>query len=72
MKRLNIVTLGVADLEASRNFFQKLFNWIPRDKDSKDIIFYNMGGWILALYPRDLLAEDITIEIVILQPDLIR
>jgi len=61
MKRLNIVTLGVYDLEKSRSFFEELFGWLPKDDDTEEIVFYNMGGWILALYPRELLAEDATV-----------
>lgn len=58
MKRLNIITLGVHKLDKSKNFFEELFEWTPKDEESEKIIFYNMGGWILALYPRELLAED--------------
>lgn len=61
MKRLNIVTLGVQNLEQSKGFFLKLFDWKPKDKDCPDIVFYDMGGWMLALYPLKLLAEDITL-----------
>ena len=62
LKRLNIVTLGVEDLEKSKRFFFDLFGWQPKDKDSDHIAFYDMGGWLLALYPRQLLAEDITVS----------
>ncbi|MCB0415964.1 MAG: VOC family protein [Bdellovibrionales bacterium] len=61
MKRLNIITLGVKNLIKSRSFYESLFDWKPKDEESKDIAFYNMGGWMIALYPRNLLAEDITI-----------
>ena len=62
MKRLNIITLGVHHLEKSKQFFEDLFGWVPKDEESEKIIFYNMGGWILALYPRELLAEDATVS----------
>ena len=57
MKRLNIVTLGVVDLTQSRGFYEELFGWEPRGNEEQ-ISFYNMGGWMIALYPRELLAED--------------
>ena len=58
MQRLNIVTLGTKDLENSKNFFRELFGWKPTKKDSTDIAFYDMGGWLVALYPWDHLAGD--------------
>jgi uncharacterized protein len=61
-KRLNIVTLGVQDLRRSEKFFFDLFGWKPKDKDSDAIVFYDMGGWMLALYPWKLLAEDVTVS----------
>jgi predicted lactoylglutathione lyase len=61
MNRLNIVTLGVRNLENSKQFFLELFDWKPLKKSSDDIAFYDMGGWLVALYPWDLLAEDVTV-----------
>lgn len=62
MKRVTIVTLGVKDLKRSQEFFAKLFDWRPKDDQSENIVFYNMGGWMLALYPWELLAEDAMVE----------
>lgn len=61
MQRLNIVTLGVKDLKLSKSFFQQLFGWKPTCRNSDEIVFYDMGGWVLALYPWELLAEDATV-----------
>lgn len=61
-KRVSVVTLGVQDLKRTKKFFASLFDWHPNAKDHEAIIFYNMGGWILALYPRGALAEDIAIS----------
>ncbi|MEN8116345.1 MAG: VOC family protein [Bacteroidota bacterium] len=56
--RLNIVTLGVKNLEKSREFYQTALGWQPtKDSDDK-IVFFNHGGIILGLYPLDKLAED--------------
>jgi len=60
--RLNIITLGVKDLQKSREFYQKALDWEPtKDSDDK-IIFFNHGGIVLALYPIDALAEDAKIS----------
>jgi uncharacterized protein len=57
-QRLSLITLGVSDLEASRRFYADVLGWIP-ESDQGSIIFYEMGGFQLALYPHDALADDI-------------
>jgi len=56
--RLNIVTLGVADLQKSREFYEKALGWKPAAGSDENIVFFNHGGIILSLYPFDKLAED--------------
>ena len=56
--RLNIVTLGVADLPRSRKFYQDAFGWKPAKGSSDQIVFFHHGGIVLGLYPMNLLAED--------------
>ena len=56
--RLNIVTLGVADLQKSRQFYTGAFGWIPANGSDENIVFMNHGGIVLALYPLEALAED--------------
>jgi len=59
MKKISFVTLGVLDLSVSRKFYEKLFGWKPSRKSvAGEIAFYDMGGWIFALYPWKLLAKD--------------
>lgn len=58
MRRLNFVTLGVADLQASKKFYCSLFDWNPTSDSNEHIVFFNMGGYILALFPREELAKD--------------
>ena len=56
--RLNIVTLGVTDLQKSKKFYQNALGWEPT-KDSNDkIVFFNHLGIILGLYPIEELAKD--------------
>ena len=56
--RLNIVTLGVKNLQTSKEFYQNALGWQPtKDSDDK-IVFFNHGGIVLGLYPLKALADD--------------
>ncbi len=52
-QRLSVVTLGVADLERSRRFYEDGLGW-RRGNASDEIVFFQIGGAVLALYPRHL------------------
>lgn len=56
--RLNIVTLGVQDLNQSKSFYKKALGWKPTKDSDDQIVFFNQAGIIVALYPIDKLAED--------------
>lgn len=56
--RINIVTLGVSDLNQSRRFYESGLGWKVSPASQGDILFFRLGAMILALYPRILLAED--------------
>jgi predicted lactoylglutathione lyase len=56
-QRVNIVTLGVADLNRSREFYERL-GWRRSMAKSEGIVFFQAGGMAVALYPRDELAKD--------------
>lgn len=58
---ITIITLGVADLQRAIDFYQNGLG-LPRKDESESIAFFDMMGTILALYPRDALAEDIAIS----------
>jgi catechol 2,3-dioxygenase-like lactoylglutathione lyase family enzyme len=56
-QHLHIVTLGVRDLEASRTFYAETLGWkISRPQEG--IVFFQAGGVVLALFPREELAKD--------------
>jgi len=59
-QRISIVTLGVADLERSRTFYESL-GWRTSRASSEGIAFFQTGGMILALYPRADLAKDASV-----------
>ncbi|HKI87564.1 MAG TPA: VOC family protein, partial [Draconibacterium sp.] len=62
--RLNIVTLGVKDLQKSKIFYKNALDWEPAKGSDDNIVFFNHGGIVLALYPFDKLAEDANIPAV--------
>jgi catechol 2,3-dioxygenase-like lactoylglutathione lyase family enzyme len=60
-QRISVITLGVADLATSRRFYEEGFGWQVSPRSKGDIVFFQLGGMVLALYPRELLAEDATV-----------
>jgi uncharacterized protein len=56
-QRVSIITLGVADLKRSREFYERL-GWHRSMANSDGIAFFQAGGMALALYPRQELAKD--------------
>jgi catechol 2,3-dioxygenase-like lactoylglutathione lyase family enzyme len=56
-QRISIITLGVADLNRSREFYERL-GWRRSMAETGGIVFFQAGGMALALYPREELAKD--------------
>ncbi len=56
-QRVSIVTLGVADLKRSREFYERL-GWRRSMASAEGIVFFQAGGMALALFPRHELAKD--------------
>lgn len=56
-QRLSVVTLGVADLERARRFYEDGLGW-RRANRHPEVVFFQVGGAVLALYSRSALAED--------------
>ena len=57
--RLNIVTLGVRDLDKAIRFYRDGLGWPLSSMSAGDFAIFKLGtGTALALYPRDLLAKD--------------
>jgi uncharacterized protein len=57
-QRLSLITLGITDLAQSRRFYEQGLGWTPSSASQGDVVFYQLNGFALALYPRHLLAED--------------
>ena len=57
--RISLVTLGVADIDRARQFYDAL-GWNGHSPDG-EVVFYQAGGMVLALWSRALLAADSTV-----------
>ena len=55
-QRVSLITLGVADTARARAFYEKL-GWSGESPDG-DVVFFQAGGMIVALWGRDKLAGD--------------
>lgn len=55
-QRLSMVTLGVADLDRSRRFYEAL-GW-HRHGDQAEVVFFQAGAMVLGLFGREDLAKD--------------
>lgn len=60
-QRVSLITLGVADLERSREFYERL-GWRRSMANTEGIVFFQTGGMALALYPRTELAKDANVS----------
>ena len=55
-QRVSLITLGVTDLDRARAFYAAL-GWRPA-QDLTDVVFYQAGGMVVALWGRAQLAAD--------------
>ncbi|HER26199.1 MAG TPA: VOC family protein, partial [Rhodospirillales bacterium] len=58
---ITFIGLGVEDLQRSIDFYQKGLGF-PRKEGPDGIAFFQLAGIMLSLYPRDKMAEDITVN----------
>ena len=59
-QRVSLVTLGVTDLERAERFYAAL-GW-DRGNDDDEVVFFQCGGMVLALWDRGALAEDSAVD----------
>ncbi len=55
--RISLVTLGVRDLAASREFYARM-GWTPHQTEGEAVVFFQAGSMLFGLYGRAALAED--------------
>lgn len=60
-QRISVVTLGVADIERARRFYEAL-GWSGRSPDG-EVVFFQAGGLVFALWGRELLAGDSAVPV---------
>jgi catechol 2,3-dioxygenase-like lactoylglutathione lyase family enzyme len=60
-QRLSVATLGVSDLGRARVFYEAL-GWKTGWQEGEDVVFFQAGGMILALWGREQLAADSGVE----------
>ena len=56
-QRISLITLGVADVSASRKFYERL-GWTASSASNDQIAFFQAGCIGIALYGREALAQD--------------
>ena len=60
-QRVNVITLGVRDLARARRFYEAL-GWESGAEPDDDVVFFQAGDMVLALWDRARLAEDSCVE----------
>ena len=60
-QRVSLITLGVRDLARGRAFYEGL-GWTTRAAAEDDVVFFQAGGMVVALWDRASLAEDSGVE----------
>jgi uncharacterized protein len=61
-QKLNVITLGVKDVSRAVNFYETGLHWKKSSASMDDLVLFSLGGMVLALYPRNLLADDATVS----------
>jgi predicted lactoylglutathione lyase len=60
-QRVSLITLGVRDLGRSRSFYEAL-GWSTAAEPDDDVVFFQCGEMVVALWDRARLAEDSCVE----------
>jgi catechol 2,3-dioxygenase-like lactoylglutathione lyase family enzyme len=56
-QRVSLITLGVADLDRAKAFYEAL-GWKSNTPRELEVVFFQAGGMVLALWDRDKNAQD--------------
>ena len=60
-QRVSLITLGTADLSRARRFYEAL-GWSTGAEPDDDVVFFQAGEMVVALWDRAKLAEDSAVE----------
>ena len=61
-QRITLMTLGVSDLKISTDFYENKFGWKRSDLSNESLVLYALNGIHIALYDREELAKDATVD----------
>jgi len=61
-QRVSVITLGVADIERARAFYETLGWECANDSVAQGVAFFQTGGLVFSVWDRKLLAEDSVVE----------
>jgi catechol 2,3-dioxygenase-like lactoylglutathione lyase family enzyme len=61
-QHIHLITLGVSDFKKSYKFYAETMGWNPASASQGDTAFFQAGGVVLSIYPREKLAEDALIS----------
>ena len=61
--RITLITLGVSDLQRAVRFYRDGLGWPLSSAGDGNVAFFRTGGAVLALWGRDLLAEDANLPV---------
>ena len=61
-QKLNIITLGVKDLDKALDFYEKGLGWNKSNASHENLALFPLGGIVLAPYSRQLLADDANLK----------
>jgi len=60
-QRVTVVTLGVRDLARARRFYESI-GWKTGARANDEVVFFQAGDMVLALWDRSRLAEDSCVQ----------
>jgi uncharacterized protein len=60
-QRVSLITLGVTDLVRARRFYEAV-GWVTGAEPDDDVVFFQAGEMVVALWDRAKLAEDSCVE----------
>jgi predicted lactoylglutathione lyase len=60
-QRVSLITLGVSDLGRARRFYEAI-GWKTNAEPDADVVFFQAGDMVLALWDRSSLAQDSGVE----------
>ena len=60
-QRVTLITLGVRDLARARSFYEAI-GWKTNAQPGDDVVFFQAGDMVLALWDRERLAQDSCVQ----------